>query len=172
MKEILDRRDTHKVHDTLDTMFEPSQRALVHMWPWFTVDRRILVEWKGHVHTVYTQGQTYVIWFVTTPFGGWTLTKRHKELVCPPNLGERIDKLWLGSDIPSPLFMTATMSVKQTTSTMLVSLVSTSDGELTLKSWASFQVSKSTCLFRQNLYRIPLTKSMLDQHMLVQPLEK
>lgn len=41
-----------EVHDTLDAVLESSERALVHMWPWLSVDIGVLVEGEGDVDTV------------------------------------------------------------------------------------------------------------------------
>jgi hypothetical protein len=62
------------------------------MWPWLiTISHVFFTEWQRDVDRV----------------------DRDQELLSSPDLGERLDQIWLGSDIPTELFLSSTVSVEQ-----------------------------------------------------------
>lgn len=74
-------------------MLESPVGRLVDVWPWLiTISHVFFTEWQRDVDRV----------------------DRDQELLSSPDLGERLDQVWLGSDIPTELFLSSTISVEQT----------------------------------------------------------
>lgn len=61
------------------------------MWPWrITISHVLFTEWQRDIDTV----------------------DRNQEILGSPDLGEGLDQLGFGSDIPTELFLSSTISVE------------------------------------------------------------